>query len=240
MSTIRAPRRWQHSAWARILHAGIALLAASGILSSLYLGWTGDSQLPDGVGYSGGFRAGWEHMLNQPVYFTFLSGLLVLVTSVMLSLRAQRRSAVFHAVRLAGVVQMIITGLVFNVLLRDDAVLTGVAQFNDAVLHQVMPVAVPLVWLIVGPHGWITGRVVAGSLVIPLTWLAATLLRGPGLDWYPYVILDVPGMGYPGVSVYIVAILAAFIAIACLLWLIDRRGAGRQDIGAAAQERADP
>lgn len=222
VSTLRGPRQWQHSAAARAVHAVIALLAASGIATSLYIGWTNDSQLPAGVAYSGGFTAGWEHMLNQPVYFTFLSGLLVLVTSVMLTLRTQRRSAVFHAVRLAGVVQMIITGLVFNVLLRDDAVLIGVRQFNDAVLHQAMPVLVPLVWLLFGPFGRITGRVLVGSVTIPLAWLAATLVRGPGLDWYPYVILDVPGIGYAGVGVYVVAIVAVYLALGCGFWGLDR------------------
>lgn len=221
MSTLGA-QRWQHSSAARTVHAGLALLAASGIVTSLYIGWTEDSKLPDGVGYAGGFTAGWEHMVNQPVYFTFLSGLLVLVTSVMLAVRTQRRSTIFHAVRLAAVVQMMITGLVFNVLLREEVELTGVSHFNDAVLHQVMPIAVPLVWLLVGPHGRLTGRLAAGSLVIPLTWLAVTLIRGPGLNWYPYVILDVPGIGYDGVGVYVAAIVAIYLALACGLWALDR------------------
>lgn len=220
--TDRAPRSRQHSPAARAAHAGIALLAGSGIATSLYLGWTDGSQLPDGVGFSGGFAAGWEHMLNQPAYFTFLSGLLVLVTSTMLAVRTHRRSPVFQAVRLAAVVQMIITGVVFNVLLRDDAVFTGVRLFNDTVLHQLLPVLVPLVWLIVGPFGQLTGRVVAGSMVIPLTWLAVTLLRGPGLDWYPYTILDVPRMGYDGVGVYVGAIVAVYLALACGFWAVDR------------------
>lgn len=218
----RAQRSRQHGGPARAAHGLIALLAASGIVTSLYLGWTDGSQLPDGVGFSGGFAAGWEHMLNQLAYFTFLSGLLVLVTSGMLAVRTQRSLAVFHAVRLAAVVQMIITGVVFNVLLRDDAVLTGVRLFNDTVLHQILPVLVPLVWLVVGPFGKITGRVVAASMVIPLTWLALTLLRGPGLDWYPYTILDVPGMGYDGVGVYVGAIVAVYLALACGFWLLDR------------------
>lgn len=222
------PPNRQHSPAARSAHAAVALLAASGIATSLYLGWRDGSQLPGGVGFAGGFGAGWEHMLNQPAYFTFLSGLLVLVTSTMLAVRTRRDSAVFHAVRLAGVVQMIITGAVFNLLLRDEAVLTGVRLYNDTVLHQLMPVLVPLVWLIVGPHGKLSGRVVSGSVVIPLTWLAVTLLRGPVLDWYPYTILDVPGMGYQGVGAYVGVIVAVYLALACAFWLLDRlRGGSR-------------
>ncbi|WP_120003890.1 Pr6Pr family membrane protein [Nesterenkonia muleiensis] len=234
MSTTRqrAPA-WQHAAPARGVHASIALLCLAGLLSSLYLGWTEETSLPDGVGYSGGFSAGWEHMLNQPAYFTVVSALLVCLTSALMALRTRRSSQLFHSLRLAGVVQVIITGVVFNLLLRTDVPMTGVWLFNDRVLHVILPVLVPVVWLGLGPHGRINGRVVLGSTVIPLAWLAVTLIRGPVLDWYPYTILDVPGMGYAGVSVYVVAILLGFMGLACLLWLIDyalsrfRRGQAR-------------
>ncbi|WP_150460478.1 Pr6Pr family membrane protein [Nesterenkonia ebinurensis] len=213
---------WQHSPAARAAHAAVALLCAAGLVTSLYLGWTLDSAPPIGVAYAGGFSAGWEHMLNQPAYFTFLSALLVMVTSAMLAVRPEQTSTLFHAVRLASVVQIIITGLVFNLLLRSEGRLLGVWLFNDRVLHVILPVLVPLVWLVFGPHGRLNLRAVAGSAVIPLLWLAVTLIRGPGLDWYPYTILDVPGVGYTRVSAYVVAILLAFLGIACLLWLIDR------------------
>ncbi|GAA1818389.1 Pr6Pr family membrane protein [Nesterenkonia flava] len=213
---------WQHSAWARTVHGLVALLSASGLVSSLYLGWTRDTDLPAGVGYSGGFSAGWDHMLNQGAYFTFLSGTLVCLTSGLLALRPERRSLVFGALRLCGVVCIVITGLVFNLLLREGGTLSGIMLFNDTVLHVMLPVVAPLVWLVVGPRGHISGRVVPLSLTVPLAWLAVTLLRGPALDWYPYVILDVPGMGYEGVGIYIGAILLGYLVLACALWGVDR------------------
>lgn len=232
-------RTRQHSAAARISHAVVALLCASGLATSLYLGWTVESTLPTGVAYSGGFSAGWEHLLNQPAYFTFLSALLVMITSVMLALSPDRRSTFFHAVRLASVVQIMITGLVFNLLLRAEGRMLGVWLFNDRMLHVILPVLVPLVWLVFGPHGRLSLKAVAGSVVIPLLWLAVTLIRGPILDWYPYNILDVPGMGYAGVSIYIGAILAAFILIACFLWLIDRTLTKRSAPAEVAERAAE-
>lgn len=226
MRTQHRPLSWQYSIPARAVHSVIALLCAAGLATSLYLGWTNGSQLPAGVGYAGGFSAGWQHMLNQPAYFTFLSGLLVFITSGVLALNPQRESRIFHCVRLAGVVQVIITGLVFNILLRTEDQLEGVWLFNDLVLHVIVPIAAPLVWLIIGPHGRLSPAVVFGSMVIPLAWLAVTLIRGPGLDWYPYNILDVPGMGYAGVAVYIGSILVAFLGIATALWLVDRKLGG--------------
>ncbi|TLP97412.1 hypothetical protein FEF26_07345 [Nesterenkonia salmonea] len=213
---------WQSSQVARAVHAGVALLCAAGLLSSLYLGWTAGTELPDGVGYAGGFSAGWPHLVNQPAYFTFLSALLVCVTSALLAIQPVRTSWLFSTLRLAGVVQVIITGVVFNLLLRSGAELSGVWLFNDKVLHIIVPVLVPIVWLIFGPHGRVTARIVAGSTVLPLLWLAVTLVRGPMLDWYPYTILDVPGMGAAGVAPYVASILLAFVAIAGVMWGIDR------------------
>lgn len=213
---------WQYAAGARAAHAGVAVLSLAGLLSSLYLGWSEGTVVPEGVGFSGGFSAGWEHLLNQPAYFTFFSAVLVCMTSAMLAVRPDRTSKVFHTFRLAGVVQMMITGVVFNLLLRSNAELSGVWFFNDQVLHVFLPILVPIVWLGVGPHGNVDARVVSGSVILPLLWLSATLLRGPILDWYPYTILDVPGLGIAGVAPYVVAILVVFVGIAGVMWFIDR------------------
>ncbi|GAB3187285.1 Pr6Pr family membrane protein [Nesterenkonia suensis] len=214
--------RWEESTTARGLHAVVALLCAGGLATSVYLGWTTETSLPAGVGYHGGFAAGWEHTLNQPAYFTVLSGFLACLTSAMLAVRVHRTSTVFHALRLCAVVSVIITGVVFNLLLRGPDVLTGVRWVNDTVLHVIVPILVPAVWLLIGPRGVITGKVMALSLLVPLGWLAVTLGRGPLIDWYPYDILDVPGMGYPGVGVYIGAILGGYLLVACLLGAVDR------------------
>lgn len=230
---------WQHATPARAVHAGVALLCAAGLVSSLHLGWTRDSHVPVGAGFGGGFTAGWDHMLNQLAYFTFVSGVLAGATSAVLACRPQIRSAIFHALRLAGVVCVLITGLVFNLLLRGDDVLRGAQLFNDTVLHLIVPVLVPLVWLILGPHGRIGGRVVVLSLLVPLGWLGVTLLRGPLLDWYPYEILDVPRMGYAGVGVYVGVIIAAYVVLALLLWGLDRLFCRRGSPRSLPQNRAE-
>lgn len=213
---------WQLSRPARAAHAAIALLAAVGLATSIQLGWTTDSTLPPDVGFAGGFDAGVEHTLNQPAYFTVLSGFLVCLTSGLLAARPHRTGVVFHALRLGGVVCMVITGAVFNLLLRSDDPLVGVRLVNDTVLHVILPIAAPLVWLVVGPHGRLNLRTALASMIVPLSWLAVTLVRGPLLDWYPYEILDVPGRGYAGVGVYVGSILAAYLALALLLTGLDR------------------
>lgn len=207
---------------ARLVFALTALLAFTGTALSLYIGSQKGTELPDVAGFSGGFAAGWEHVLNQPAYFTFLSNALVGLTSLLLAIRPHRTSDLFHALRIAAVVCILITGVVFNLLLRSGPMDTSLEVVSDTIQHIITPVLTPLVWLLLDPRGNVTWKRIALSAIIPLGWLAFTLVRGPVIDWYPYTILDVPHLGYDGVAVYMVAILAFYLVVATLMWLVDR------------------
>ncbi|MGW9550785.1 Pr6Pr family membrane protein [Citricoccus zhacaiensis] len=206
----------------RVVFALAALLSFTGNVLSFSIGSWKDSDLPADAGFSGGFAAGWEHMLNQPTYFTFVANFLVGLTSLLLALRPERTSDLFHALRIAAVVCIVITGVVFNVLLRDAPPATAVESVNDTIQHVITPILTPVVWLVFDPRGGVTWRRIGLATIIPLGWLAFTMVRGPLLDWYPYSIMDVPRMGYGGVAGYLGAILAFFFVLAALMWAIDR------------------
>lgn len=207
---------------ARVIFAVAAVLSLGGNAISLWIGSWKTSTLPVDAGYRHALQAGWEHLLNQPAYFTFLSNFLVGLTSLLLAIRLRRTSTLFHVLRLTGVVCIVITGIVFNLLLRTSDPTTPVEQFNDTLQHLLTPVLTPLLWIVLGPRRMVTGKVVALSTIIPLAWLAFTLVRGPWLDWYPYSILDVPRLGYSGIAVYVLSILGLFVVLALLLWGLDR------------------
>ncbi|MFC7401623.1 Pr6Pr family membrane protein [Citricoccus sp. GCM10030269] len=214
------PRWW--AGVGRVVFALAALLSFTGNGLSFYIGSWKDSGLPENAGYAGVFEGGWEHLVNQPSYFTFLSNFLVGLTSLLLAIRVHRTSDVFQALRIAAVVCIVVTGVVFNVLLRDADPLTRVEQVNDTIQHVLAPLLTPLVWLVFDPHGQVTWKRIGLASSVPLAWLVFTLARGPFLDWYPYTILDVPRMGYGGVAVYMVSILAFFFAVSAVLWAVDQ------------------
>ncbi|MGM1018359.1 MAG: Pr6Pr family membrane protein [Actinomycetota bacterium] len=131
---------------------------------------------------------------------------------------------------------MIVTGIVYNTLLRGVELPQGsTVAWSNEVLHVVIPLFL-LLDVLVAPRrrtlAWSTVPVVA---IFPLAWAAYTLVRAnlivaPSSGntwWYPYPFLDprlVPG-GYLGVAGYIVGIAIAIVGVASLvIWVARRRG----------------
>ncbi|CAH0238635.1 hypothetical protein SRABI76_02943 [Microbacterium oxydans] len=131
---------------------------------------------------------------------------------------------------------MIITGIVYNTLLRNVQLPQGVTvPWSNEVLHVVIPLFL-LADVLFAPRrralGWNSIFITA---IFPIVWAVYTLVRAnliiaPATGdpwWYPYPFLDphlVPG-GYLGVSGYIVGIAIAVIGVAAgVVWIGRRRG----------------
>jgi uncharacterized membrane protein len=159
-------------------------------------------------------------------FFTIQSNLLAVAALFLLVLvpRAQR-TPLFDAARSAAVLYMAITGVVFALLLSGlQEELQTSASWVDFVLHKLMPVALFADWLVERPRHRLPWWTVAAWLAYPLTWFAYTLVRGAGVDWYPYPFVDVSEHGYGGVLARAVGLAVGFaLAGAALLWLGNRR-----------------
>lgn len=180
-------------------------------------------------------------------FFTILSNVIACVALAwagVSGLRAgdpRRREPVGLATALVcASTYMILTGLVYNALLRSIELPQGSQPvwWSNEVLHLVGPLAL-LLDLFLGPRRRaLEWRTVAIVVVFPVLWVAYTLVRGPLVvnpatgdpSWYPYPFLDPGGPGgWPTVAVYVVAISLAFLAVgAGVVWVGRRRGGGRQ------------
>lgn len=72
-----------------------------------------------------------------------------------------------------------------------------------------------------------TWRDVGVEFVFPLAYVVYSLARGASIGWYPYPFLN-PAIvgGYGGVALYVVGIIATFLAAAWgLRWCALRRAA---------------
>ena len=163
--------------------------------------------------------------VNFLSYFTIQSNLIALAVFLMGAARwRQEPTRRWDLVRGGAVVYMTVTFVVFALLLSNTNVDTAVPWVNT-VVHQVMPIAVIVDWLIDPPRNHTSFRDSLVWLVYPLAWTAYTLVRGPIAGWYPYPFLDPANGGYGTVALYVVAILAFGTALCWLVsWVGDRLG----------------
>lgn len=153
-------------------------------------------------------------------FFTILSNLLVLISSLPLAL-GRRLGPLMQVLRVDALVAIVITGVVHWFLLRPLGVASGFPGTVDALLHIVVPVAAVLTWTLGEPRGRITARTVLLALVFPLVYAAWTFAHGAMTGWYPYPFIDVPVTGYPAAIGMAAGVLLAFIVGAVALWGID-------------------
>ncbi|HEX5859846.1 MAG TPA: Pr6Pr family membrane protein [Microbacterium sp.] len=132
---------------------------------------------------------------------------------------------------------MLVTGLVYNTLLRGVQLPQGTTvPWSNEVLHVVIPLVL-LIDLLFAPKRrvlpWSTVWII---VAYPIVWVVYTLLRANLITapatgnawWYPYPFLDpnnpslVPA-GYAGVAVYVVSIAAGIIAFGFLVIWVGRR-----------------
>jgi hypothetical protein len=85
-----------------------------------------------------------------------------------------------------------------------------------------VPVGAVLGWLVFGPRPRADRRSVAWSLLVPLTWLAYTMLRGAVTGRYPYGFLDVGDLGYRTVLVNALGMSGLLLVVAGLVAVGDR------------------
>jgi hypothetical protein len=125
-------------------------------------------------------------------------------------------------VRGLSAVNMIVVGVVYAALLR-HVNLGSLRPAINLVLHDVMPVAVLLDWLLAPPKQRIGAAFVPACLIVPMLYLAYALGRGSVVDWYPYPFLDPEhhANGYLGVAAYAIGVGVTFVIVA---WVVRASG----------------
>jgi hypothetical protein len=118
---------------------------------------------------------------------------------------------------------MAVTGLVFTTVLSGLEELQRLRQATNVAFHYVAPVLAIVGWLLFGPRPRIAGRVVGLAVVLPIVWVAYTLIRGAIVEFYPYPFIDVTEHGYGRVFGNIFLVSALFVALGLLFWYLDRR-----------------
>ncbi|MBN9605252.1 MAG: Pr6Pr family membrane protein [Actinomycetales bacterium] len=141
----------------------------------------------------------------------------------------------FALLRVSTTTYMVVTGIVYNTLLRGIPLPQGqTVEWSNEILHVAGPILLLLDWLFAPGRARLEWRAIGVIVAFPIVWAIYTLVRGAifvdpitGTNWYPYPFLnpELSPLGYVSVAFYVVLI-AAIIGLvgAGAIW-ISRRGA---------------
>jgi hypothetical protein len=162
-------------------------------------------------------------LLRFVTYFTIQSNILAMVMAASLVLRPDRDGRLWRVARIASVVGMAVTFVVYRVALAGILDLKGAAWWTDFGFHVVAPLLTVVGWLLFGPWPRFDGRSVGLFVGWPVAWLVYVLILGAGVDWYPYPFLDAQARGYPHALLNCLLVAVLLLGAAGLFMTIDRR-----------------
>lgn len=202
----------------RLCHGTIASLATFALVAQIILVIDGD-----------------RSVVNYLSYFTVQSNLLVAVACWLLVARQDRDEPWYQALRLASLVGITVTGIVFATVLAGDVELTGLSWWLDKIFHYVVPAMSVIGFLAFSPRTRLSNAA-WWFLVWPIVWLVYTLVRaevaepvyevGEGItSAVPYTFLDIAENGGLSVAIASLAVTALAVVIAAGYIRVSRRGA---------------
>ena len=184
-------------------------------------------------------------------FFTIESNLIAMITLAIGAVLLMRGRTIdpqwFAVLRASAITYMVTTGIVYNILLRNETLSQGVTVWwSNEVLHLIVPIYMVVDWLFAPGARRVQWRTVFYVAAFPVVWVAYTMLRGPlaidpftGVGWYPYPFLQPANGGYGSVMVYIVIIAVAIVVVATGVVAVWRRN-GASDVRAAGSADANP
>lgn len=160
------------------------------------------------------FIATFPDIITFLSYFTMLSN--IMAVSVFFYLGTVKRPAKnIDYIRGAVVLYMCITGLVVYFVLSKYPLTIPV--WVNAIVHQIMPLAVFVEWLIVPVQKKLSYKLAFYWLIFPIFFAVYTLIHGKFINWYPYPFLNPLFGGYYQVSINILALVLGSWILALIL-----------------------
>lgn len=205
-------------------HAAVALLVLAGLIVQLWVA-VGVSAMPPG--HAVGTLAGTSlpgRVVRVLSFFTIQSNILSGVVAAQLARNPRRNGPVWRVVRLAALVGITVTGVVYaTVLAKVHEPHGGKEIFANTVFHYLVPVMTVVGWALFGPRPRVDLRTVGLSLLYPVAWIIYTLIDGAISRWYPYPFVDVISHGYAKVAGNGALVVVVLGVVTALFWWGDRR-----------------
>ena len=155
-------------------------------------------------------------------YFTIWSQIVVAITFYALY-KNQNRKDRFTTLLLPTAIMMVtITGIMFYALIYPVSPPEDANIYPSFVSHAVVPVISVFAWIKYGPRGFMKVKVIPSLFIIPIIWVALTLVRGVISTQYPYGVLDVTDIGYMWFFITVIAIIIFGVLLGLIYSALDK------------------
>ena len=179
----------------------------------------------------GGFAGAVSRTVDTLSYFTIWSNIVVAISVTLLLTRPLPDTWMRRVLRLDGLLMITVTMIVYQVVLAPSVDVVGWSRLTDPTLHLVTPILTLVVWLVWGPRGWLTARLIPSALIIPVVWVVWILLRGAVVDASPYDFVNVFRLGYAVVFRNVFFVLLLGLVISAVLFGIETLLRRRAKVG---------
>lgn len=155
-------------------------------------------------------------------FFTVLSNIMLALSCLILTFKPNCSNLLFNVIRLNGLVGVLITMIVYNLMLRGiHRPPTVLLQFANESLHVVIPLLGLISWLIYGPFYRMQFKVIVYAFLTLLTYGVYIFMRGYYTNLYPYPFINVNRVGYENAFIAVIAIAVLFICLVLLLKAVE-------------------
>lgn len=207
----------------RIAHAdriSAGLIGACALLSTL-------PPLANAAAKHGGLLIGLWRIVR---FFTITTNLLV--AAVFLGIAFKGRRAISHSLLSGLVLAIALVGIVFNLLLGANPFPTIWDMLANLFHHVLVPIAVPVWWLVFTDKTRLNWRAPLDWMLYPLAYsvyvTVRALVEGPGLaPRFPYYFMDADKLGWPLALGNMSLIALGFVAAGYGVVWFNNRAAGQ-------------
>jgi len=192
-------------------------LAATGLTALVGVGLS----IPGlGIDPLGSQIGGW----NLLAFWTNQSNLIVGITSLLLAVKVNSRSAALRAAYLTGLAAIGLTFAATHTILGDLPAAQSSMRIWLALrlCHDIAPLLAVVGWLLLGPRNIFAWRFIWVAVAYGLLYDAVTLIRGAYMNWYPYPSLDPRPNGYGVVFIRNAISWVQFAGFAAIFVALDR------------------
>ncbi len=160
-------------------------------------------------------------------FFTILTNILAATVLSLSLVRSFSGSFLTRPNAMSAVaVYITIVGAIYSLVLRALWAPEGLQLLADRVLHDIMPIAYLIFWLLMVRKGTLRWIYPVYWLIYPVLYFVYVLWRGAYSGFYPYPFIDVGVHGYTGVLANAGVMLAAFLTLG-LFFVAGDRAMGR-------------